>query len=151
MSYSTQDLLRCVLVSVALTACAHRGATPIPSDNFTAISGGNSSPVIHPPSGEPLDRALQRFSGVDVTTTADGSIAVRIRGAASYIGSNEPLYVIDGIPLAAPVGGSLRGLSAYDVESIQVLKDPASLTMYGSRGSNGVIVITTRRPGTNPH
>lgn len=151
MSYSTQDLLRCVLVSVALTACAHRGATPIPSDNLTAVAGGKSSSVVRPPYGEPLDRALQRFSGVDVTTTADGSISVRIRGAASFVGSNEPLYVVDGIPLAATVGGALRGLSPYDVESIQVLKDPASLTMYGSRGSNGVIVITTKRPGTNPH
>ena len=114
-----------------------------------AIAGGMSSPEIHPLAGEPIERVLQsRVSGVDVVTAPDGAISVRIRGASSFLGSTEPLYVIDGVPIAPAPGGALRGLSPYDIESIQVLKDPASLTMYGSRGANGVIVIKTRKPGT---
>jgi TonB-dependent starch-binding outer membrane protein SusC len=116
---------------------------------MVAIAGGMSSPEIHPAEGETIERVLRsRVSGVDVVAAPDGAISVRIRGVSSFLGSNEPLYVIDGVPIAPARGGALRGLSPYDIESIQVMKDPASLTMYGSRGANGVIVIKTRKPGT---
>jgi TonB-dependent SusC/RagA subfamily outer membrane receptor len=98
--------------------------------------------------GEPIENILAgRISGVEVFRTPDG-IAVRIRGATSLRGSNEPLYVIDGVPVTAGPGGSLSGINPYDIESIQVLKDPVSTTMYGIRGANGVIVIETKGP---PH
>ncbi len=81
-----------------------------------------------------------------MTRSADGSIAIRIRGVTSIHGGNEPLYVIDGLPIQPGPGGSLAGINPYDIESIEVLKDPASTTMYGVRGANGVIVITTKQP-----
>ncbi|MDP9230199.1 MAG: SusC/RagA family TonB-linked outer membrane protein, partial [Bacteroidota bacterium] len=71
----------------------------------------------------------------------DGA-SVRIRGFASF-GGNDPLIIIDGVP------GSLNGLNPNDIESVQVLKDAASASIYGARASNGVIVVTTKkgRPG----
>ena len=98
-----------------------------------------------PAAGESIERLLQgRVAGVVVTQTADG-IAVRIRGGTSEYGNNEPLYIVNGMAVAAGPNGSLAGISAYDIESITVLKDAASMTMYGSRGANGVIVIKTKR------
>jgi TonB-dependent SusC/RagA subfamily outer membrane receptor len=107
-----------------------------------------TSDEIHPAPGDPIEKVLQgRVSGVVVTSSPDGGISVRIRGASSFSGNSEPLYVIDGVPITPGPGGSLSGLSPYDIESIKVLKDPAELTMYGSRGANGVIVIKTKKPG----
>lgn len=103
---------------------------------------------IKPQSAEPVEMLLVgRFAGVEVFRAAGGGTAVRIRGTSSFYGSNEPLYVIDGIPVHAGPGGSLVGLNPYDIASIEVLKDPVSTAMYGMRGANGVIVITTKRPG----
>ncbi len=89
---------------------------------------------------------MTRFPGVYVTRTSDGSIAVRIRGTTSIHGSNAPLYVIDDIPITPGPGGSLQGINPLDIESIEVLTDPASTTRYGIRGANGVIVIKTKAP-----
>lgn len=97
--------------------------------------------------GQPIETILEgRISGVSVFRTADG-LAVRIHGFTSFSGNNEPLYVLDGIPIHPGPGGALRGISPYDIESIRVLKDPADTALYGVRGANGVILITTTRPG----
>jgi TonB-dependent SusC/RagA subfamily outer membrane receptor len=95
--------------------------------------------------GQSVEEILKgRVAGVTVTRS-DGGIAVRIRGATSIYGSNEPLYVLDGVPIQPGPGGSLSGIDPYDIESIQVLKDPADTALYGMRGANGVIVIKTKR------
>ncbi|HET6542444.1 MAG TPA: carboxypeptidase-like regulatory domain-containing protein, partial [Chryseolinea sp.] len=75
-----------------------------------------------------------------------GGVAVRIRGIGSVTGSNDPLYVIDGVPTT----GNLNQLNPNDIESMQVLKDAAAASIYGARANNGVIVITTKRakPGS---
>ncbi len=88
---------------------------------------------------------MSRFPGVVVERTADG-ISIRIRGTTSIHGSNEPLYVIDGIPIFPGPGGALAGINPYDIETIEVLKDAAATTMYGMRGANGVIVINMKKP-----
>ncbi len=92
------------------------------------------------------DILANRFAGVVVTRAADGGIAVRIRGRTSILGNNQPLYVIDGMPIAPGPGGSLVGINIQDIESIDVLKNAAATTMYGVRGANGVIVIKTKQP-----
>lgn len=95
--------------------------------------------------GKPIEEILmQRFPGVHVERAPGGGIVVRIRGRTSIRGSNEPLYVIDGVPIEAGPGRSLFGINPYDIEYIEVLTDPASTTMYGIRGANGVIVIKTK-------
>ena len=87
-----------------------------------------------------------KVAGIVVSRTEDGGIAIRIRGNSSFSGNASPLYVIDGRATEAGPGGSIPGINPYDIESIKVLKDPADLTMYGSRGGNGVIVIKTKQP-----
>lgn len=105
------------------------------------------------------DALLQgRLPGVNVTSasgTPGAKSRVSIRGIGSLTAGNEPLYVIDGVPMSntsgdagAWGGESLSGLSdinPQDIESIQVLKDAASAAIYGSRGTNGVIIITTKK------
>ena len=90
-----------------------------------------------------VDQVLQgRVTGVNVTNSSGapgGSVSIRIRGANSISGGNEPLYVIDGF-----VGASFADVNPNDIESIQVLKDASATAIYGSRGANGVVIITTK-------
>ena len=95
----------------------------------------------------PIEQILQgKVAGIIVSRTEDGGIAIRIRGTSSFTGGHYPLYVIDGIPIEPGPNGSLTGINPYDIASIKVLKDPTDLTMYGSRGANGVIIIKTKKP-----
>jgi len=86
-----------------------------------------------------------RFPGVEVFRLASGDLSVQIRGASSFVGSTEPLYVIDGMEISPGPGGALVGINPADIASIQVLKDIGSTALYGVRGANGVILITTKR------
>jgi TonB-dependent SusC/RagA subfamily outer membrane receptor len=100
---------------------------------------------IQPAPDRSLDQMLLgRFPGVMVMATAGGGISVRIRGISSFYSSNEPLYVLDGIPVRPGPNGSFGWLNPYDIASIEVLKDPAETGIYGVRGANGVIVIKTK-------
>jgi len=106
-----------------------------------------------------LDNALQgKAAGVQVTQTSGepgGSVSIRIRGGSSIQGGNEPLYVIDGFPFynntatAGVISGTstnpLSAINPGDIESINVLKDASATSIYGSRGANGVIIITTKK------
>jgi len=85
-----------------------------------------------------------RISGVMVTPGPSGGIVVRIGGPTSFYSRQDPLFVVDGVPIEAGPGGSLAWLNPHDVESIMALKDPSSTAIYGVRGSNGVIVIKTK-------
>ncbi len=89
--------------------------------------------------------ALQgRVAGVAVTNNSGapgGGVKIRIRGANSVNASNEPLYVVDGIALSS-IG--LSDINVNDIESMEVLKDASATAVYGSRGANGVIIITTK-------
>jgi TonB-dependent SusC/RagA subfamily outer membrane receptor len=97
---------------------------------------------------EPIEKVLQaKVPGLLVSRTSDGNISVQIRGASSFYSGVRPLYVIDESPMEPGPGGVLTGINPYDIESIRVLKDPAETGIYGMRGANGVILITTKRPG----
>lgn len=85
-----------------------------------------------------------RFAGVQVLRHPGGGISVRIRGATSIYGSNEPLYVVDGMLIEGGSGGALLGINPADIQRIEVLKDIGSTAFYGGRGANGVVVITTK-------
>ena len=89
-------------------------------------------------------RALQgQVPGMTITANGSpsGVGSVRIRGIGSFNASQDPLFVIDGVPTTA----TLNSLNANDIESMQVLKDAASASIYGSRAANGVIIITTKK------
>ncbi len=141
---------RALLLAAFLSGCAHAGGTgqggvaDAPEPSPPRASTVTAEDIRRTP-GQSIEQVLMsRFPGVQVTRARDGGISVRIRGTTSIYGSNEPLYVIDGVPIRPGPGGSLAGINPYDIESIEVLKDPASTTMYGVRGANGVIVITTK-------
>ena len=96
-----------------------------------------------------IDQALQgRAAGVAVTQTSGAPGAgfkIRIRGANSISGNNAPLYVVDGL-----VVGDINSININDVQSMEVLKDASATAIYGSRGANGVILITTKRGKKGP-
>lgn len=98
-----------------------------------------------------------KVAGVQVVDNNEpgGGLAIRIRGGTSVGASNEPLYVIDGVPLQVGGGASagrnpLNFLNPNDIESVTVLKDASSTAIYGSRGANGVILVTTKSGATGP-
>ena len=117
-----------------------------------------------------IDQVLQGTSpGVQVTSSSGepgGALSVRIRGTSSITGNSEPLYVIDGFPIENDIEGSSVGnggrdrttppnplvtLNPSDIESISILKDASATAIYGARGANGVVIITTKQGrGTRP-
>jgi TonB-linked SusC/RagA family outer membrane protein len=114
-------------------------------DIIGAVSVVNTEDLKTTPSSDVGTQLQGRASGVTVSSTgAPGSAAnVRIRGFASY-GNNNPLYVIDGVPTT-----DASRLNPQDIESMQVLKDASSASIYGSRAANGVIIITTKHGKAN--
>ncbi len=92
-----------------------------------------------------LDRALQgRVAGVQILSTSNqpgGGTQIRIRGIRSITGSNDPLIILDGIPY----DGNLNDINTEDIASLDVLKDASATAIYGSRGANGVVLISTKR------
>ena len=90
------------------------------------------------------DMLVGRFPGVEVTPQSNGRVSIRIRGSHSMKGNQEPLFVLDGVPQNAS-GSTLTDLDPHDIASIDVLKDAAATSAYGSRGANGVILIATRK------
>ena len=95
----------------------------------------------------PIISAAQAIQGkapgvsVQMPSGAPGSgMTVRVRGTSSFNGSNEPLYVVDGVPV-----DNINFLSPGDIENMQILKDASSAAIYGSRGANGVVIITTKQ------
>jgi TonB-dependent starch-binding outer membrane protein SusC len=93
-----------------------------------------------------FDRALQgRAAGVHVSSTSGrpgAEVSIKIRGIGSISRSSEPLFVVDGVALSQ---GGINTINPNDIESVQVLKDASATAIYGTRGANGVIVVTTKR------
>lgn len=109
-------------------------------DIIGAVSVVKASDLNATPSANLVAQLQGRAAGVTVSSTGDpgSSASIRIRGFASY-GNNNPLYVIDGVPTT-----DASRLNPQDVESIQVLKDASSASIYGARAANGVIIVTTK-------
>ena len=98
---------------------------------------------------DPMALIAGKVTGLNVASTADANpnalTNIQVRGAGSLTAGNGPLIVIDGI-----AGGDLRNISIQDVESITVLKDAGSAAIYGTRGANGVILVTTKKGSGTP-
>jgi len=98
-----------------------------------------------------------KIAGVQVVDNNEpgGGMAIRIRGGTSVTATNDPLYVIDGVPITVGGGVSsgrnpLNFLNPNDIESVTVLKDASSTAIYGSRGANGVVIVTTKSGASGP-
>lgn len=130
------------------------------------VEGGNLSAFSKV---NPIEGLSGQVAGLNISTSgsgAGGSAKVTIRGVSSLTGSNEPLYVVDGVPMdntggvdggadgtgmygGTDYGNAANNINADDIESISVLKGGAAAALYGSRGQNGVIMITTKKGSKN--
>ena len=109
-----------------------------------AISSVSSKQIAELPITNARQALQGRAAGVDVVQAGSKPGAgpqIRIRGRRSFNATNDPLYVVDGIPIA----GGIDDLNPQDITSMEVLKDASSTAIYGSRGANGVVIITTKR------
>jgi TonB-linked SusC/RagA family outer membrane protein len=115
-----------------------------------SISSVSSEQIQQVVAMNPMQAIQGRVPGVDITQTnyrPGSSPSIRIRGTRSITADNDPLYVIDGVPISRGFI-SLNDINPSDIESIEVLKDASATAIYGSRGANGVILITTKRGQT---
>ena len=112
-------------------------ATVVKSDDIAKVQSTDAT------------RALEGMVAGVQMTTSDGALgsspSIRIRGTGSIAAGNAPLYVVDGVPYP----GDMNNLNTSDIESMTVLKDAASNALYGARGANGVIMITTKKAKNN--
>jgi TonB-dependent SusC/RagA subfamily outer membrane receptor len=139
---------RTAVVSLAvLLACARTAPSP---PRRTSPGTGALTTFVPTESDARVARVeemLRGLPGLEVNRLANGNYQIRIRGQRSLLGSttaDDPLIVIDGVPMSAGTA-ALAGLAPRDVAQIEVLKDAGQTSQYGSRGANGVIVITTKR------
>ncbi|HEX8363053.1 MAG TPA: TonB-dependent receptor plug domain-containing protein [Longimicrobium sp.] len=155
---ATLDMRAAVLAALLLTACggtAPPRTNPDPDDpqvgygtrepgRSTGAVGSLGEGDIAGARASRVEELLRgRLAGVQVLRLPGGDFTVRIRGAGTLSGG-DPLCVIDGVPVGGRLSAALDGISPRDISRIDVLKD-GEAAIYGSRGGNGVILITTRR------
>ncbi|MCX2475439.1 TonB-dependent receptor [Pedobacter sp. MC2016-05] len=107
-----------------------------------AVSSVGADVIAAAPVSSALEAIQGRVAGINIATTEgspDADLVVRVRGGGSITGDNSPLYIVDGFPVA-----SIADIAPQDIETIDVLKDASSTAIYGSRGANGVILVTTK-------
>lgn len=114
-------------------------------DVSTAISQIKGDDLANRPNADFRQSMAGKMPGVSVMQTSGNpegdNLMVRVRGVGSITAGNEPLYIVDGVPME----NGLNSINSNDIESLEVLKDASASAIYGSRGSNGVILITTKK------
>lgn len=118
------------------------------SDLTGAVASVKSDILQQRPAINAEQQLAGKIAGVNVSTNSGrpgGQTKINIRGFNSINASNDPLYVIDGVIGAGPIGN----INANDIESMEVLKDASSTAIYGARGANGVIIVTTKKGSKN--
>lgn len=115
------------------------------TDVTGAVSHINAEELESRPVSNAFEALQGKAAGVDITSSErPGTIgSIRIRGERSLTASNEPLYVVDGVPIMSASG--IETINPRDIESIDILKDASATAIYGSRGANGVVIITTKQ------
>lgn len=114
-------------------------------DVTTSITSIKAEDFAKTPTSDFRDAMAAKMPGVQVLSLGgqpDGNVSIRIRGIQSATSGNDPLYVIDGVPSDAR---AFANIESSDIESLEVLKDASAAAIYGSRGSCGVVIITTKR------
>lgn len=107
-----------------------------------AVASMKTKDVVIAPTNNVMEALSGKIAGMDIVKTSGqvgDDVQILLRGSRSIYGSNEPLFIIDGIP------GSYNQINPSDIESVDVLKDASSTAIYGSAGANGVVIITTKR------
>jgi len=107
-----------------------------------SVASVNAESLAAIPVTSAMEAISGKLAGVQITTTEgspDAEVKIRVRGGGSITGDNKPLFIVDGFPVE-----SISDISPSDIETIDVLKDASSTAIYGSRGANGVIIVTTK-------
>lgn len=107
-----------------------------------SVSSVGADAIAAVPVSSAIEAISGKLAGVQITSTEgspDAEMKIRVRGGGSITGDNTPLYIVDGFPVE-----SINDIAPSDIESIDVLKDASSTAIYGSRGANGVIIVTTK-------
>src|SRR5687767_3539977 len=122
-----------------LPACAPSRAGSTNSAYPTSAEGPKKA------QGQTMDEIFSgKFPGVRVFRAPGGGISLRIRNSGTLLNDGEPLFLVDGVRIMSGNGGLLF-INPADIETIEILKDMASLSFYGIQGANGVVLITTKR------
>ena len=114
------------------------------SDVTGSIASVSSESISKVASASVADALAGKMAGVQITTTdgaLDAEISIRVRGGGSITQDNSPLFLVDGFPV-----DDLSGIPPTDIESIDVLKEASMTAVYGARGANGVVIVTTKNP-----
>lgn len=142
-SITLSTLLPAVLATLAVAGCSRSrpvsAPSPRPQHPAAAITAED---IDRSPSTSVEELLLARVPGLMLTRGPDGRTVMHIRGITSLFAEDEPLFVVNGIPLVSSF--SLGALNRFDIASVEVVKDPAGTSMWGIRGSNGVILIRTK-------
>jgi TonB-linked SusC/RagA family outer membrane protein len=161
VGYTPQTLRVNVVAGQTATLHFTLGSAAVQLEGMTVVAYGEQErrDIVGSVSSVPIERiadvptmnaiqAIQnKVAGVDIVGSnyrPGASMNIRIRGVRSMVATNEPLFVVDGIPIA----GGIEDFDPANIESIEVLKDASATAAYGSRGANGVVLLTTRRGGT---
>ena len=138
-----------IAVVLLATACASSGSSttrPSRSNTANAVSTLEEPELDRMRVGRIEEMLVGRVAGLEVVQLSGGDFSLRIRGRTTILGSDEPLVILDGMPLQqGGLSRSLAAISPSDVSRIEVLKDAGATAFYGIRGANGVILITTKR------
>ncbi len=108
-----------------------------------AVTSIKSDEIRRVPAQNPLESIQGKIAGADITRgsgSASSGVSIRIRGNRSIAGSNEPLYIVDGVQT-----GNISNINPNDIESMEFLKDASSTAIYGWQGANGIVIITTKK------
>ncbi|HEY6090481.1 MAG TPA: TonB-dependent receptor plug domain-containing protein [Gemmatimonadales bacterium] len=134
-------------VAFLLAACGHRKTVaaaeqPQPKLADVVLTAAD----IERAPGMSLEQLLlTRVPGITLTRAADGHTFLRLRGQSTILGDQEPLIVVNDVPLDPNASGNLSVIDPHDIETVQVIRDAAATSLYGLRGSNGVIIIRTKQ------
>ncbi len=142
---ATSLLFTALLAGLLFTAgCSGSGEAASERPESNTISGEDAART---PTVRLADLIVQRVPGITLTQSGGGRIKVRVRGITSFTANNQPLFVVDDMPVDPEPDGSLPGVVLTEIESIKVYKDPADTSRWGMRGANGVIVVKTKMGG----
>ena len=107
-----------------------------------SVASLDNAAIASVPVASPVEAMAGKLAGVKITTpegNPDADVIIRVRGGGSITSDNTPLFIVDGFPVS-----SISDIPATDIESIDVLKDASSTAIYGSRGANGIVLVTTK-------
>ena len=139
-------VIRALVPLFLVVACSKRTAQQQTADPARPPGTVLTADDIRRSPGQSLEQLLlARVPGLILTRASDGHTVLHLRGTTTILGDDEPLFVVNDIPLGPNAWGNLTAIDPHDIETVQVLRDAASTAAYGIRGANGVIIIRTKQ------